>query len=142
MRGREHGGEITAGAFERASGGTLVIDGISDLTDVAQRILLGIIEDGQFTRVGGSAPVKVDARLFATADADFEALVETGQLRRDLVAQLGTLSLRVPPLREYSEDVPELLEIVPSLRRVPFSVPQSFFMRHLQRRRAYQMALI
>ncbi len=109
LLGREGNGEVTAGAFERASGGTLVIDELSDLSDVAQKILLGVLEDGQFTRVGGSVPVKVNARIVATVSADYEALIESGRLRRDLIAQLGVLSLRVPPLREYSEDVPELL---------------------------------
>jgi DNA-binding NtrC family response regulator len=109
LLGREDGDEIMAGAFERASGGTLVIDELSDLGSAAQRILLGVIEDGYFTRVGGSAPVKVDARIVATVSADLDVLIESGKLRRDLVAQLSVLSLRVPPLREYSEDVPELL---------------------------------
>jgi two-component system nitrogen regulation response regulator NtrX len=109
LLGRESGDEITAGAFERASGGTLVIDEISDLRDAAQKILLGVIEDGRFTRVGGVTPVRINARIVATVAADYEVLIETGQLRRDLVAQLSVLSLRVPPLREYSEDVPELL---------------------------------
>lgn len=109
LLGREDGDEIIAGAFERASGGTLVIDGLSDLSSNAQRILLGAIEDGRFIRVGGSLPVKLDARIVATVGADVDVLIETGQLRRDLVAQLSMLSLRVPPLREYSEDVPELL---------------------------------
>ena len=109
LLGREDGDTVTAGTFEKAAGGTLVIDGLSDLSSVAQKILLGVIEDGQFTRVGGSVPVKINARFVATVGADFEALVETGKLRRDLVAQVSVLSLRVPPLREYSEDVPELL---------------------------------
>ncbi len=109
LLGSEDGDTVTAGVFERAAGGTLVIDGLSDLSSVAQKILLGVIEDGQFTRVGGSTPVKINARIVATVGADFEALVETGELRRDLVAQVSALSLRVPPLREYSEDVPELL---------------------------------
>lgn len=109
LLGREDGGEVTAGAFERASDGTLVIDELSDLNSAAQKILLGVVEDGQFTRIGGSAPVKVKARIVATVRADYEALIESGQLRRDLVAQLGVLSLRIPPLRDYSEDVPELL---------------------------------
>ena len=109
LLGREAGDTVTAGALERAAGGTLVIDGLSDLSSVAQKILLGVIEDGQFTRVGGSLPVKIDARIVATVGADFEALVEAGELRRDLVALVSALSLRVPPLREYSEDVPELL---------------------------------
>lgn len=109
LLGREDGGEVMAGAFERASDGTLVIDELSDLNSAAQKILLGVVEDGQFTRIGGSAPVKVKARIVATVRADYEALIESGQLRRDLVAQLGVLSLRIPPLRDYSEDVPELL---------------------------------
>lgn len=109
LLGVENGGEITAGAFERASDGTLVIDELSDLSSAAQKILLGVIEDGRFTRVGGSASVKLNARIVATVGADHEALIESGHLRRDLVSQLSVLSLRVPPLREYSEDVPELL---------------------------------
>ncbi len=109
LLGREGNGEVIAGAFERASGGTLLIDELSDLSGAAQKILLGVLEDGRFTRVGGSVPVRVDARIVATVGADYEAMIESGRLRRDLVAQLGVLSLRVPPLREYSEDVPELL---------------------------------
>jgi two-component system nitrogen regulation response regulator NtrX len=109
LLGRERGAEITVGAFERAAGGTLVIDEVSDLGDEAQKILVGVIEDSEFTRVGGSTPVKIKTRLVATVAADYEALVDSGKLRRDLVAQLSVLSLRVPPLRDYSEDVPELL---------------------------------
>lgn len=109
LLGVETDGEVTAGAFERASGGTLVIDELSDLNAEGQRILLGAIEDGQFMRVGGSAPVRLKARIVATVSADYEALVESGKLRRDLISELSVLSLRVPPLREYSEDVPELL---------------------------------
>jgi DNA-binding NtrC family response regulator len=109
LLGSEHGGEVVAGAFERASGGTLVIDELADLSEKAQRILFGVLEDGRFTRVGGSKPIKVDARVVATVGADYEAKIETGELRRDLVSQLSELSIRVPPLREYAEDVPELL---------------------------------
>ena len=109
LLGTESEGGITSGALERAAGGTLVVDELSDLNDGAQRVLLGVIEDGQFVRVGGTSPVKLKARLVATASADYEMLVESGKLRRDLVSQLSVLSLRVPPLREYAEDVPELL---------------------------------
>lgn len=109
LLGTESGSDVTAGAFERASGGTLVIDELSDLSDAGQKVLLGVIEDGRFTRVGGRNLVKMDARIVATVSADYENLIETGKLRRDLVSHLSVLSLRVPPLREYSEDVPELL---------------------------------
>ncbi len=109
LLGSEDGDEIIAGVIERASGGTLVIDELSDLPRIAQKLLLGAIEDGRFIRVGGSLPVKLDVRIVATVGADVDALIEAGCLRRDLVSQLSMLSLRVPPLREYSEDVPELL---------------------------------
>jgi len=109
LLGRENDGEIIVGALERAAGGTLVIDELSDLSDTAQRILLGVIEDGEFTRKGGSTQVKIKSRLVATVASDHEALIVAGKMRRDLVAHLSVLSFRVPPLREYSEDVPELL---------------------------------
>ena len=109
LLGSEHGGEVVAGAFERASEGTLVIDELADLNDAAQRVLFGILEDGHYTRVGGSRPIKVYARIVATVGADYESKIESGKLRRDLVAHLSELSIRVPPLREYAEDVPELL---------------------------------
>ncbi|MEE4162430.1 MAG: sigma-54 dependent transcriptional regulator [Woeseiaceae bacterium] len=110
LLGREtDAGEITSGVFDRAANGTLIIEELSDLGMTGQRILLGALEDGQYRRVGGSSPVRLDARIVATVSDDLEALVETGELRRDLVAQLNVLSVRVPPLRDYAEDVPELL---------------------------------
>ena len=109
LLGSEHGDEVIAGAFERASGGTLVIEELSDLNDAAQRVLFGVLEDGHFTRVGGTRPTKVDARIVATIGVDYETRIESGALRRNLVAQLSELQIRVPPLREYAEDVPELL---------------------------------
>ena len=109
LLGSEVDGEIHAGAFERAASGTLVIDDLADLTAAGQRILLAVLEDGKFTRSGSSTPTKLEARVVATVSNDYEAHVEAGDLRRDLLAHLSVLSLRVPPLREYSEDVPELL---------------------------------
>ena len=109
LLGSERSGTVTAGAFERAKGGTLVIDELADLSDAAQRTLFGVLENGWFMRIGGTEKFKVDARVIATVGADFESKVENGVLRRDLVAHMSELMLRVPPLREYSEDVPELL---------------------------------
>jgi DNA-binding NtrC family response regulator len=109
LLGSEQGGEAVAGAFERATGGTLVIDELGDLGERAQKVLFGVLESGAFTRIGGSQPEKVDARVVATVGANYEAQVESGGLRRDLISRLGELKLRVPPLREYAEDVPELL---------------------------------
>ena len=109
LLGSEHGGEIVAGAFERAAGGTLVIDELADLNKKAQKVLFGVLESGSFTRIGGTRPVKVDVRVVATVGPEYEGRIVAGDLRRDLVSHLSELSLRVPPLREYAEDVPELL---------------------------------
>ena len=109
LLGSEHGGEVTAGAFERAEGGMLLIDDLADLGDKAQKLLLGILDSGTYTRVGGTEANRIDVRVVATVGSDYEARIDAGDLRRDLVSQLGELKLRVPPLREYAEDVPELL---------------------------------
>lgn len=107
--GRDAGGEVQAGAFERAGKGTLVIDDLADLNEAAQKILLAAFEDHAYRRVNGHEPVKLEARVVATVGTDYDAIVDAGGLRRALVAHLSVLSLKVPPLRDYSEDVPELL---------------------------------
>ena len=109
LLGSEEDGEAHMGAFEKASQGTLIIGELTDLCSTGQRILFSVLEDGSFTRKGGSGAVPLNARVVATVRADYDDKVRTGELRGDLVANLGVLTLRVPPLREYSEDVPELL---------------------------------
>ena len=109
LLGSESGGDVHSGYFERAGNGTLIIDELTDLCDQAQKLILSVLEQGKFTRAGGHETVKLQARVLATVNADFEEAIERGQLRRELLANLNTLGLRVPPLREYAEDVPELL---------------------------------
>ena len=109
LLGSEQGGSVYAGAIEKAGKGTLIIDELTDLNDEAQKVLLGALEEGRFMRVGGNKPVRFDARVLATAADDLDRKLDSGELRRDLHAHLSALSLRVPPLRDYSEDVPELL---------------------------------
>jgi DNA-binding NtrC family response regulator len=109
LLGSEKDGQIHAGAFERAGRGTLIIDELADLSPTAQKILLGVLEDEVFSRVGGSDTLRLEARVVATVSADYDAKVDAGELRRDLLSHLQILSLKVPPLRNYSEDVPELL---------------------------------
>jgi two-component system nitrogen regulation response regulator NtrX len=107
--GRESSGGEQTGLLESVSGGTLFINEIEDLPPSAQRSLLGVLESGQFTRLGGTRSVKFDARVLASAQPGVEMRAGPDTVRRDLLAHLKTLVLRVPPLRDYAEDVPELL---------------------------------
>jgi two-component system, NtrC family, nitrogen regulation response regulator NtrX len=109
--GREEGGKVQQiGLFEEADEGTLFINEIEDLPQSVQRLLLGVLESGRFTRLGGSEPVKFSARVVSSAQPGIEnrAGSQAG-FRRDLLGHLSTLIVRVPPLREYAEDVPDLL---------------------------------
>jgi DNA-binding NtrC family response regulator len=109
LLGSEANGSVSAGPIEKAAGSTLIVEELTDLTPAAQKILIGVLEQGKFLRRGGRQPVELRARILATVVDDFEAAVESGELRRELLANINVLTLRVPPLREYSEDVPELL---------------------------------
>ncbi|MCH6549028.1 MAG: sigma-54-dependent Fis family transcriptional regulator [Proteobacteria bacterium] len=107
--GTEENGEIHNGYFERAKNGTLIIDELTDLNDLAQKLILSALEQGEFVRRGGHEPIKLQVRVLATVNADYDSRIAAGTLRRELISNLNTLSVRVPPLREYAEDVPELL---------------------------------
>ncbi len=107
--GAETNGEVHNGYFERAKNGTLIIDELTDLNELAQKLIMSALEQGEFVRRGGHEAIKVQTRVLATAKSEYESNVEDGSLRRELVSDLNILSLRVPPLREYAEDVPELL---------------------------------
>ena len=107
--GSEAGDEIHKGYFERAEEGTILIDELADLGDQAQKLVQSVIDQGEFMRRGGKQPIRIRCRVVATVAADFEARIDAGTLRRDLILSLSTLRVDVPPLREYAEDVPELL---------------------------------
>jgi DNA-binding NtrC family response regulator len=107
--GRESGDHPQPGVLESVSGGTLFISEIEDLPPSAQRNFLGVLESGQYTRLGGTQPLKFDARVISSAQPGVETRAGAEGVRRDLLAQLNTLLVRVPPLRDYAEDVPELL---------------------------------
>jgi DNA-binding NtrC family response regulator len=108
LRGSESGGAVSAGAYDQAQGGTLLLAGLEDLPVAAQRALHADLEAGRFTREGGAEATPLRMRVVATALPGIES-PEATAVRRDLVAQLAVVTLRVPPLREYAEDVPDLL---------------------------------
>jgi two-component system, NtrC family, nitrogen regulation response regulator NtrX len=107
--GREEGSQKTPGALEEAANGTLFIHELEDLPPGVQRLLVGVFESGQFTRLGGNEPVSFRARVLSSAQPGIEQRAGGEALRRDLLAYLNVLIMRIPPLREYAEDVPELL---------------------------------
>ncbi len=97
------------GRFELADGGTLLLDEIGDLSLRAQGILLRVLEEREFMRVGGTCPVRVDVRLIGATHVDFENAMRDGRFREDLFYRLNVVPLSVPSLRERSEDIPLLV---------------------------------
>ncbi|MEM7278107.1 MAG: sigma-54 dependent transcriptional regulator [Pseudomonadota bacterium] len=97
------------GYLARANGGTLFINELGDLGDHAQKLILSALDQGSFLPAGATQSKPIETRIIASVQPDFDALVDEGTLRRELLSMLNVLSLRVPPLREYAEDVPDLL---------------------------------
>ena len=98
------------GRFEQADGGTLFLDEIGDMPAELQTRLLRVLADGEFYRVGGHLPVKVDVRIIAATHQDLEARVREGLFREDLFHRLNVIRIHVPALRERREDIPLLLD--------------------------------
>jgi two-component system nitrogen regulation response regulator NtrX len=109
LYGSEREGRIVAGAFEQAAGGSLYLAGLEDLTSEAQRTLVSAIEQGFFARVGGRERLALNVRWISSAQDGFDQRANPEPFRRDLLAHLSVITLRVPALREYAEDVPDLL---------------------------------
>ncbi|MEK9502031.1 sigma-54-dependent transcriptional regulator [Gaopeijia maritima] len=93
------------GAFERANRGTLLLDEISEMRIDLQAKLLRALQENEFERVGGTAPVRVDVRVIATTNRDLPTEVEEGRFRQDLYYRLNVLPIRVPALRERPDDI-------------------------------------
>jgi DNA-binding NtrC family response regulator len=108
LLGVENASGVSPGVLEQAQGGVLFINGLEDLPPGAQRLLLAVLESGTLQRKGGRAPERFDVRILSSAQPGFETRGPT-PFRLDLLSNLNVLTLRIPPLREYAEDVPELL---------------------------------
>jgi len=102
-------GGVQHGLIEQANGGTLFLDEVADLDPELQLRLSSVIERRALIRCGGHEPVAIDARIVAATAQDLEALVAAGRFREELYYQLKVVPLAVPPLRERSDDIPELL---------------------------------
>ncbi len=96
------------GRFEQAEGGTLFLDEIGDMPMEAQTRLLRVLQQGEYTTVGGRIPIKTNVRIVAATNKDLRILIQQGLFREDLFFRLNVVPLRLPPLRERVEDIPDL----------------------------------
>ncbi|MGQ0622380.1 MAG: nitrogen regulation protein NR(I) [Panacagrimonas sp.] len=121
------------GRFEQADGGSLFLDEIGDMPADLQTRLLRVLQNGEFYRVGGVAPVKVDVRVIAATHQNLEDLVREGRFREDLYHRLNVIRIRIPSLAEHAEDIPALTrhflvqaakELKTDIKRVPPDVMQ------------------
>jgi two-component system nitrogen regulation response regulator GlnG len=96
------------GRFEQASGGTLFLDEIGDMPPEAQTRLLRVLQEGEFTTVGGRAPIRANVRIIAATHRDLRAAIRQGSFREDLFYRLCVVPIRLPPLRERTEDIADL----------------------------------
>ena len=97
------------GRFEQAQGGTLFLDEIGDMPIEAQTRLLRVLQQGEYTTVGGRAPIRADVRIIAATHRDLRQLIRQGLFREDLFYRLNVVPIRLPPLRERAEDIPALM---------------------------------
>ncbi|MEX2452185.1 MAG: nitrogen regulation protein NR(I) [Rhodospirillales bacterium] len=98
-----------SGRFEQANGGTLFLDEIGDMPMEAQTRLLRVLQEGEYTSVGGRTAIKANARIIAATHRDLQQLIRQGLFREDLYFRLNVVPMRLPPLRERKEDIPELV---------------------------------
>jgi two-component system nitrogen regulation response regulator GlnG len=99
----------TQGRFEQAEGGTLFLDEIGDMPLDAQTRLLRVLQEGEYTTVGGRTPIKTNVRIIAATHRDLKSQIQQGLFREDLYYRLNVVPIRIPPLRERLEDVGDLV---------------------------------
>ncbi len=115
-----------AGRFSQAEGGTLFLDEIGDMPMETQTRLLRVLQEGEFTTVGGRQPIKTDVRIIAATHQDLQQMIQQGLFREDLYFRLNVVPLRVPPLRERLEDIDDLVRHFVALGQREGLAPKSF----------------
>jgi two-component system nitrogen regulation response regulator NtrX len=107
--GSESEGAVRSGMLEHAHGGTLFLDEIADMPPTTQAKILRVLTDQSYHRVGGQRPVKVDVRVLSATARNLSDEIAAGRFREDLYYRLNVVPVRIPPLRERREDIPELV---------------------------------
>ncbi|MBT3915420.1 MAG: nitrogen regulation protein NR(I) [Rhodospirillaceae bacterium] len=100
----------STGRFQQAEGGTLFLDEIGDMPAEAQTRLLRVLQEGEYTTVGGKTAIRTDVRIVAATHRDLTQLIRQGLFREDLYYRLNVVPIRMPPLKERREDIPELVK--------------------------------
>jgi two-component system, NtrC family, nitrogen regulation response regulator GlnG len=128
----------SAGRFEQAEGGTLFLDEIGDMPPEAQTRLLRVLQEGEYTTVGGRTPIRANVRIVAATHRDLSQLIRQGLFREDLFYRLNVVPIRLPPLRERSEDIPELVRHFLSLAAQEGLPPKTIDAAAMERLRRYR----
>ncbi len=125
------------GRFEQADGGTLFLDEIGDMPMDAQTRLLRVLQEGEYTTVGGRTPIKTDVRIIAATNRDLQQQISQGLFREDLYYRLNVVPLRLPPLRDRSEDIGDLVHHFLAITQKQGLQEKSFDKDALDRLRRY-----
>ncbi len=128
----------SAGRFEQADGGTLFLDEIGDMPMEAQTRLLRVLQQGEYTTVGGRTPIRTDVRIVAATNRDLRQAIHHGLFREDLFYRLNVVPIRLPALRERADDVPDLVRhflTLAAAEGLPLKIIQQDAMDRLKRHR-------
>ncbi|MGH6736968.1 MAG: nitrogen regulation protein NR(I) [Methyloceanibacter sp.] len=125
------------GRFEQAEGGTLFLDEIGDMPMEAQTRLLRVLQEGEYTTVGGRTPIRTNVRIIAATNRDLQQQIDQGLFREDLFYRLNVVPLRLPPLRERLEDIPDLVRHFLSIAEKEGLPPKGFEPPAIERLKRY-----
>jgi two-component system nitrogen regulation response regulator GlnG len=125
------------GRFEQAEGGTLFLDEIGDMPMEAQTRLLRVLQEGEYTTVGGRTPIRTNVRIIAATNRDLQQQIDQGLFREDLYYRLNVVPLRLPPLRERLEDIPDLVRHFLAIAEKEGLPPKSFEAGAIERLRRH-----
>jgi two-component system nitrogen regulation response regulator GlnG len=127
----------STGRFEQAEGGTLFLDEIGDMPMEAQTRLLRVLQQGEYTTVGGRTPIRTDVRIVAATNKDLKQAINQGLFREDLYYRLNVVPLRLPPLRERAEDIADLVRHFVAMTEKEGMAPKRFDNEALDVMKAY-----